>query len=123
MNEMKILTGYLDKLFFSVRISISIFQNYTFLLARRMKLNLIPHSIDFAEVLHQLKVDSSTGLSSEEAASRLAQYGENKLDEAKKITVFQRFISQFKDVMIIILLIAAAVSFVVSSGIYLVKGK
>jgi len=111
---MKILTGYLDKLFFSVRISISIFQNYTFLLARRMKLNLIPHSIDFAEVLHQLKVDSSTGLSSEEAASRLAQYGENKLDEAKKITVFQRFISQFKDVMIIILLIAAAVSFVVS---------
>lgn len=50
------------------------------------------------------------GLSAHEAEKRLAEHGPNKLAEAKKETLLQRFIAQLKDPMIIILLAAAAVS-------------
>ncbi len=50
------------------------------------------------------------GLSTAEAKARLEKYGPNKLKEAEKPTLFQRFIAQLKDPMLIILLIAAAVS-------------
>lgn len=72
---------------------------------------LIPHSIDAQELLQQLQADPDTGLSTEEAVRRLTEYGENKLQEKKKKTDLQRFIEQFKDVMIIILLLAAGISF------------
>ncbi len=54
------------------------------------------------------------GLSSEKAQEILAKNGPNKLDEAKKVTVLQRFLAQLKDPMIIILLAAATVSFITS---------
>ncbi len=54
------------------------------------------------------------GLTQSQASQRLAQYGENKLAEKKKKTNLQRFVEQFKDAMIIILLIAAAISFVIA---------
>ena len=63
------------------------------------------------QLLRSLSTDRVRGLSSEQAQELLAQYGENKLAEKKKKTNFQRFIAQFKDAMIIILLIAAAISF------------
>ncbi|MDI9466912.1 MAG: HAD-IC family P-type ATPase, partial [Bacillota bacterium] len=75
---------------------------------------MIPHSIDYQEVLDNLQVNAETGLSSDEASRRLASYGENKLQEKKKKSSLQRFAEQFKDVMIIILLIAAGISFLVS---------
>ena len=50
------------------------------------------------------------GLSSAEAEKRLAQNGKNKLAEAKKVSMFSRFIDQLKDPMIIILLVAAVIS-------------
>ena len=50
------------------------------------------------------------GLSSQEAARRAEQYGPNKLKEAPKPTWLQRFLTQLKDPMLIILMIAAAVS-------------
>ena len=53
---------------------------------------------------------SPSGLSSEEAAARLEKYGPNKLKDAEKPTLLQRFIEQLKDPMLIILMIAAAVS-------------
>ena len=60
-------------------------------------------------VLEHLK-SSETGLTGQEASRRLEQYGPNKLAEGKKVTLLQRFLQQLSDPMIIILLVAAAVS-------------
>ncbi len=64
-----------------------------------------------AQVQSELKVDAKTGLSSDEAKVRIQKYGENKLNEKPKKTMIARFIEQMKDVMIIILLVAALISF------------
>ncbi len=56
-----------------------------------------------------LDTDAS-GLRGAEAAARLEKYGPNKLKDAEKPTLLQRFIEQLKDPMLIILMIAAAVS-------------
>ncbi len=61
------------------------------------------------EVLQDLGVDAG-GLSSAQARERLDKYGPNKLKEAEKPTLLQRFLAQLKDPMLIILMIAAAVS-------------
>ena len=52
----------------------------------------------------------SQGLTADEASSRYQQYGPNALEETKKQTTFQVFISQFKDLMVIILIVAALIS-------------
>lgn len=65
------------------------------------------------EVLNELET-SENGLSHEQAAERLTKYGENKLADAKKTPLIVKFLSQFKDVMVIVLLVAAMVSLVVS---------
>ena len=54
------------------------------------------------------------GLSSAEADERLAKYGANALAEGKKKTLIAKFFAQFKDVMIIVLLAAAAVSAIIA---------
>ena len=79
---------------------------------------MTPHDTDLRDLLTNLQTDASAGLTGSEAASRLARDGENRLREKKKKSMFQRFLDQFKDVMILILLAAAVVSFVVacSSG-------
>jgi Ca2+-transporting ATPase len=61
------------------------------------------------EVLKSLDTDGQ-GLTSQEAAKRQEKYGPNKLAEGKKPGLVQRFFAQLKDPMLIILLIAAAVS-------------
>ncbi len=66
------------------------------------------------EILDELKVSTSLGLSQEEVLLRREKYGTNKLREKAKKTTLQRFFEQFKDAMILILLVAAAVSFVVA---------
>ena len=65
-------------------------------------------------VIHELDSDLSSGLSSSQAAQRKQQYGENRLREKKNKSNLRRFIDQFKDVMILILIAAAAVSFVIA---------
>ncbi|MBR3966172.1 MAG: calcium-translocating P-type ATPase, PMCA-type [Clostridia bacterium] len=69
------------------------------------------HSKTREEILKELQTEAEQGLPSELAAKKLAEYGENKLKEKKKKTLLSRFLDQFKDAMIIILLIAAVVSF------------
>ena len=65
------------------------------------------------EVLNCLKT-SLSGLTNDEAEKRLLNYGPNKLQEAKKKSKIKMFLSQFKDIMIIILLFSATFSFVIS---------
>lgn len=50
------------------------------------------------------------GLTEEEAAERLLEYGENTLAEGKKKTVFQVFLGQFADLLVAILIVAAGIS-------------
>ena len=69
------------------------------------------YSAPLNEVLEKTSTDPKIGLSQKEADLRLSQYGENKLNEKKKRSTFARFLEQFKDVMIIILIIAAIISF------------
>lgn len=71
------------------------------------------YELSAEEVLQQENA-SLDGLTSHEAARRLEEHGPNKLKEAQKATLLQRFIEQLKDPMLIILLCAAAVSAVTS---------
>ena len=61
------------------------------------------------EVLHGLGVGTE-GLTTAQAQERLSKYGPNKLKEAEKPTLLQRFLAQLRDPMLIILMIAAGVS-------------
>ena len=58
---------------------------------------------------------SLDGLSSDEASKRLAEYGRNELEEGEKRTLLAKFLDQFKDLMIIIL-IAASILTVITEG-------
>ncbi|WP_262367681.1 cation-transporting P-type ATPase, partial [Streptococcus pyogenes] len=53
---------------------------------------------------------SREGLTSAQAKERLAEYGRNELDEGEKRSLFMKFLDQFKDLMIIILIVAALLS-------------
>ena len=66
------------------------------------------------EALAQLLSDEHSGLRPSEVLARQEKYGPNKLREKKKKTLFQRFLGQFKDVMILILIAAAVISFAVA---------
>ncbi len=72
-----------------------------------------PYLKSSEEMLAQLET-SAQGLSTQEAAARLEKHGHNKLAEGKKTTLLQRFLSQLADPMIIVLLVAAAMSAVVA---------
>ncbi|MBW6499929.1 MAG: calcium-translocating P-type ATPase, PMCA-type [Bacteroidales bacterium] len=65
------------------------------------------------EIFLHLKTSPETGLSSEEVRKRLGEYGYNKLESKSRKSFLQKFFAQFKSFMIIILLIAAAISGVV----------
>ncbi|WP_260456690.1 calcium-translocating P-type ATPase, PMCA-type [Enterococcus durans] len=67
------------------------------------------------EVLHSLDTDVKEGLSSQEAEKRLQSFGRNELDVKKKESIVKKVIGQLEDPMIIVLLIAAFLSYV-SSG-------
>ena len=66
------------------------------------------------ESLKSLGTNENTGLSDEEVKRRQEKYGKNKLQEKKKESLFIKFLKQFNDFMIIILIIASIISAVVS---------
>ncbi|MBR3909126.1 MAG: calcium-translocating P-type ATPase, PMCA-type [Clostridia bacterium] len=71
------------------------------------------YSQNTSELLKELDTNPEKGLSAGEVLKRKEKYGENRLREKKKKTTFQRFLDQFKDAMILILIAAAIISFVV----------
>ena len=66
------------------------------------------------EVIKKLEVNYEQGLTKEEAEKRQEKYGKNKLKDKKKESIVVKFIKQFNDFMIIILIIASIVSAMVS---------
>ncbi len=66
------------------------------------------------QVLVELATSDKQGLTSQEVQKRLAQYGPNELASGKKINPFALFAAQFKDVLVIVLIIAAFVSLALS---------
>jgi Ca2+-transporting ATPase len=74
------------------------------------------HSKETKEVLADLKADPK-GLSREEAERRLTEFGYNELKERKRTTPLQIFLGQFKDVFVIMLLVATAISFLIGENV------
>lgn len=68
---------------------------------------------EIKEVEQELQTNVEKGLTTEQVKEKREKYGVNELQSAKKKTLLQRFIDQFKDFSIIILIIAAIVSGVV----------
>jgi len=76
-----------------------------------MEKNWFQKSVE--ETKEELKTDLKKGLSEQEAEERQEKYGFNELEEGKKKNFIQKFLEQFKDFMVIVLLIAAIVSGIV----------
>jgi Ca2+-transporting ATPase len=72
------------------------------------------HSMSIDDTLKELGVNAGCGLSARDVLTRQKRYGKNVLEAAKGKSLLAKFFSQFADFMIIILLIAAVVSFVIS---------
>lgn len=62
------------------------------------------------EVLKQLGANEQQGLTNKDAQEKLAQVGPNALVEGKKKSILEVFLEQFKDLMVIILIVAAVIS-------------
>ncbi len=73
---------------------------------------MIWHSTKLEEVISHLGTDAKAGLTSEVAQQKLDRYGENRLMGEKKVTFLARFAAQLKDFMVVILMIAAAISLI-----------
>ncbi len=69
-----------------------------------------PHRLEAAEILESLATDVDNGLSSEEAARRLEQYGRNELEAAEGPSVWSRVFAQFSDPLVIMLIVAMGIS-------------
>jgi len=67
------------------------------------------HTLPISDAFTYLKT-SEEGLSAEEVRSRISQYGENELKEGVQRTLWGMFIEQFKNLMVIILLVAAVIA-------------
>lgn len=72
--------------------------------------NLEWHTLEKEAVEKELSTSLSRGLDDKEAVKRLERYGYNEIEQKKRKTILQMYIDQFKDFMIIILIIAAVIS-------------
>src|SRR4030042_5095224 len=68
------------------------------------------HSMEVETIIRDVDTDHYFGLSEDEARRRLTQYGHNELKKEKKTSSFTLFINQFKNILIIILLVAIVLS-------------
>ncbi len=68
------------------------------------------HSLEVAQVLKELETDALLGLNEKQVQERLETYGYNVLRKEKKVSPFLLFLNQFKNILIVILLIAIVLS-------------
>lgn len=71
------------------------------------------HLLDKHEVVEMLNVSLTDGLSSDIANERLKTYGYNEIVSKKEVTLFEIFLNQFKDFLVIILIIASVISILI----------
>lgn len=74
-----------------------------------MEKNRIWHHTSLEEVMEE--IDFTVGLTDEEVIKQREEFGENRLSEGKKPSLLQKFLGQFKDTMILILIVASVISF------------
>ncbi len=75
---------------------------------------MIWHIISIEDVLSKLNSNKNTGLSTKQVMQRLEEDGKNEIPDSSRENILNRFLRQFNDYMIIILLIAAFVSFAIA---------
>ena len=73
-------------------------------------MNADPYLLDAAEVARALGIDLERGLAEDEAARRLARDGPNELRAAPPVPAWRRFLAQFRDPLVYLLLAAIAVA-------------
>src|SRR5687768_10063841 len=69
-----------------------------------------PHSVSCEDALVALTSDARRGLSRPEARERLDRFGRNALTADKPVPAWRKFLAQFQDVLVIVLLVATAIS-------------
>lgn len=72
------------------------------------------YTLALDDIKKRLQVEAEEGLSPEAVTERLEVYGQNKLEEDKKVPLWKKFLDQFADFTVILLIIAAIISGVVS---------
>jgi len=72
-----------------------------------------PYSKQVDEIISELKTHPEEGLSEQEVLVRLKEFGRNRLKEKKKISPLYIYLNQYKDFMMLILMVVAAVSFLI----------
>jgi Ca2+-transporting ATPase len=75
------------------------------------------HAMEPAAVLSNLKTNPKLGLSDSEAKKRLATYGPNEIEEARKISSWKLLLGQFRETLVLILIVAALVSMAIGEAI------
>ena len=74
-------------------------------------------SREVEDVLQEFKVNKEDGLTTEVVEQRLNEYGKNELPQKKKDSIFKLFFGQFKDSIVIVMLVAALFSFMVGEAV------
>lgn len=68
------------------------------------------HYLEIGELCRELGTNPASGLTKEEAAGRLKEYGPNALQEKPARSLFSIFIAQMKEILVLILIVAAVIS-------------
>lgn len=81
------------------------------------ELTKVAHALELNDIVRQLEGDTENGLSKDEAARRVQQYGRNELDDGPGVQPIKILIAQVANAMMLVLILAMAVSFGIKSWI------
>jgi len=69
------------------------------------------HKFSYEKILENMQVDRKTGLAQKEVKKRLKQYGPNVLKQKSTISIWDILLTQFKNIIVVLLIIASSISF------------